>query len=228
MASYFFGIVDGTGSYSDADYTREMRTSFCRQLFESNGKSAHYLRGPSGEGYYIERRATAIVDEVMCRIADTIYLAGYSRGGSIAVIAARMLAERGRNVAALFLFDPVARHGSASSEFIPANVASAYVARRAIGAAAMDKYDYTLLGDLAGHNPARNWFGTTATGIESQSTKLVETVEVGSHGALGGVGWRDVTEDAGCQANVAKFFNEALRGEGLPAKLVSHPPSGLF
>lgn len=248
VASYFIGIVDGTGCWDNNQYDREMKNSFCRQLFESAGDAgsyrkeqsedghvietagtaAAYLRGPSGEGYSIERRARRIAEKALAAKADRTYLAGYSRGGSIAVIAARMLAERGVGVQGLFLFDPVARHGSASSDMVPGNVSAAYTARRAIGAKEMDKYDYVLLGDPAGHNPVRNWFGTTATRFESSATRHRETVEVGSHGALGGVGWKGVAEDVPCQEAVAKFFNQALREEQLPAKLVSRPPSSTF
>lgn len=245
MADYFIGIVDGTGSFGDAQYAQEMKASFCRQLFESvetesyrtdrvdglsievAGTAAAYIRGPSGEGYFIEKRARRIVESVLAAKAPRVFLAGYSRGGSIAVIAARMLANHGITVQGLFLFDPVARHGSASSDVIPGNVSAVYTARRAIGAKEMDKYDYVLF-DLAGHNPVRNWFGTTATQFESAETRRRETVELGSHGALGGVGWQGVTEDIPCQEAVARFFNQALREEQLPAKLVSRAPTSTF
>jgi pimeloyl-ACP methyl ester carboxylesterase len=171
-----------------------------------------------------EKRAKIIVDRAMAIGAGTIYLAGYSRGGSAAVIAAQMLADKGVPVTGLFLFDPVARHGSASSDVVPANVAAAFTARRAIGAPQMDKYDWALLGDLAGHNPVRNWFGTTATQFASPSTQRRDTVEVGSHGALGGVGWKGVSEDIPCQEAVARFFNQALREQQLPIQIESRTP----
>lgn len=244
MQQRFVGIIDGTGPWSDAEYAASMKNSFCRQMFEAlgapgsttresptdglvvetNGQATVYLRGPSGEGYFIEKRAKIIVDRAMAIGAGTIYLAGYSRGGSAAVIAAQMLADKGVPVTGLFLFDPVARHGSASSDVVPANVAAAFTARRAIGAPQMDKYDWALLGDLAGHNPVRNWFGTTATQFASPSTQRRDTVEVGSHGALGGVGWKGVSEDIPCQEAVARFFNQALREQQLPIQIESRTP----
>lgn len=241
MADYFIGIVDGTGCWNDEQYAREMKASFCRQLFEAveaesyrnemvdglsieiAGTVAAYIRGPSTDGYFIEKRARIIVEQVVAAKAPRVFLAGYSRGGSVVVIAARMLAERGIGVQALFLFDPVARHGSASSDVIPGNVGAAYTARRTIGAPQMDKYDRTVLG-ITLENPVRNWFGTTATQFESTGTRDRSTVELGSHGALGGVGWPGVSEDIPCQEAVARFFNQALREEQLPAKLVSRPP----
>ncbi len=65
-------------------------------------------------------------------------LAGYSRGGSAAVIAASMLKAAGRTVDFLFLFDPVARHLSGDTSTIPSNVKEACVARRMIGAPEMN------------------------------------------------------------------------------------------
>lgn len=274
MNRIFFGIIDGTGAWDDAEYALSMKNSFCRQIFEangtprtdssvdglaveSNGSGGFYLRGPSGEGFFIEKRAKIIADRAAISNASQIYLAGYSRGGSASVIAAQMLQERGLSVAGLFLFDPVARHGSASSDTIPGNVQAAYVARRKIGATEMDKYDWSLIGGVwgvaaaaalvagsplvagavgvasliksgGGHNPVRNWFGTTATQRASESTYLRETIEVGSHGALGGVGWKGVSEDIPCQKAVASFFNQAFRENLLSIQLESRVPSSSF
>jgi hypothetical protein len=92
----------------------------------------------------------------------------------------------------------------------------------------MNKYDYKLIGDLAGHNPVRNWFGTTATSFENNTTRRDEKPFLGSHGALGGVGWKGVLEDGPCQSAVANFFNRALIGEGLTSGLKSYPPTLRF
>jgi pimeloyl-ACP methyl ester carboxylesterase len=228
MTNMFVGIVDGTGCWNNDEYQEKMTYSFCSQLASLLKARDSYLRGPSGEGYYIERRAKEITEKARLSKASSVYLAGYSRGGSIAVIAARMLGEFGIGVKAMFLFDPVARHGSASSDFISGNVDSVYTARRIIGAKKMNKYDYKLFGDLAGHNPVRDWFGTTAQSFESSTTRRDERVFLGSHGALGGVGWKDVSEDGPCQMAVANFFNGALIGEGLTSGLKSYPPTSRF
>ena len=50
-------------------------------------------------------------------------LAGYSRGGSAAMMAAQILNKQGLRVDAMLLFDPVARHASESREIVPGNVA---------------------------------------------------------------------------------------------------------
>jgi dienelactone hydrolase len=226
MSDVAMAIIDGTGPWSDAVYAKAMKHSFCAQLRSQLGAMGHYERGPSGEGYRIEERASRAVDFLKARhaVGSRLMLAGYSRGGSAAVIAARMLEEAGLQVTSLFLFDPVARHASASSALIPGNVRSAWIARRRIGAKEMDRYDYTLLGDLAGHNPVRNWFGTTADKAAA-GVKVSAATFLGSHGALGGVGWKHVREDSLCQSHVAEFMNRGLAACGVPAALASTPPA---
>jgi len=225
-------IIDGTGDWSDDDYARSMAGSFCKQL--ELGLSAcrvhapRYERGPSGDGYRIRERAARAVDFLQAYRGRRLMLAGYSRGGSAAVIAARLLETAGVTVDFLFLFDPVARHLSGDSGTIPSNVGEAWVVRRRIGAPEMDKYDHSIPGwtgfDLAGHNPVRNWFGTTAT-LAAPGVIVRKAEFLGSHGALGGVGWPHVSEDPQCQKNVADFMNKGLVRAGLNFMLVSKRPS---
>jgi pimeloyl-ACP methyl ester carboxylesterase len=220
-------IIDGTGPWSDQEYARAMQHSFCRQLADQLGAHARYERGPSGEGYRIRERAQRAADHLLAQHRQypkaPLALAGYSRGGSAAVMAAAMLKAAGCRVDLLLLFDPVARHLSGDSDCIPGSVRQAWVARRRIGAPEMDRYDFSLLGDAAGHNPVRNWFGTTATTHE-QGVDLQDATFLGSHGALGGVGWPHVREDPLCQQHVAEFFNLALLQAKVPAQLKSWPP----
>ncbi len=216
-------LIDGTGPWSELGYARAMRHSFCRQLADQLGRQARYERGPSGEGYRIRERAQRAVDYLSLHRGAPLALAGYSRGGSAAVMAAAMLKAAGLRVAVLLLFDPVARHLSGDSDIIPDNVDRAWVARRRIGAPEMDRYDFSLLGDPAGHNPVRNWFGTTATAHEP-GVQVVADTFLGSHGALGGVGWKHVREDVLCQQQVAAFFNGGLRAAGLAVQLQARAP----
>ena len=223
MNSLSIAIVDGTGPFKDSEYVKEMKHSFCSQLGQIEGK-VQYERGPSGEGFRIRERAKRAVQFLLNQKASRIMLAGYSRGGSIAVIAAEMLKEKGINVDFLFLFDPVDRHLSGDTKVIPSNVCEVWVARRKIDAKAMNKYDRMLPFYKAGHNPARNWFGTTATETESNDTVVNAETFLGSHGALGGVGWGEVKEDPACQVAVAEFMNRGLKSAGLSFKLISVAP----
>jgi pimeloyl-ACP methyl ester carboxylesterase len=219
-------IIDGTGQWSDSKYSESMDQSFCSQLGRGLTPQAKYERGPSGEGYRIRERSARAVEYLEQQRGKRLMLAGYSRGGSAAVIAASLLEVSGLTVEHLFLFDPVARHLSGDSETIPANVKNAWVVRRRIGAPEMNSYDYTLLGDPAGHNPVRNWFGTTATKA-APGVNLSAAEFLGSHGALGGVGWTHVKEDPQCQSDVAKFMNAALSEAGLQFQLIPRQPNSV-
>ena len=59
-----------------------------------------------------------------------LYMTGHSRGGAIVINVARLLARRGIEVEAMFLFDAVARNLALDAEVIPANVRHCYHAVR--------------------------------------------------------------------------------------------------
>jgi pimeloyl-ACP methyl ester carboxylesterase len=217
-------VIDGTGPSNELEYLSGMQNSFCRQLGARLAPNAFYHRGPSGFGLETFGLAAWAADALSCVATNRLFIAGYSRGGSAAVIAADLLRTRGLKVEAIFLFDPVARHMSSDTATIPGNVGSAWIARRRIDDRAMDKYDWSLKLDPAGHNPARNWFGTTAQ-YAAPNVKMRHTTVLGSHGALGGVGWKHVSEDPGCQSRVAGWMNNALSHHGLGnGLLMSIPP----
>ncbi len=115
-----------------------MDWSFCTQLGRGLAPHTRYERGPSPDGYRIRERAARAVEFLRRQSGKRLMLAGYSRGGSAAVIAASMLKAAGRTVDFLFLFDPVARHLSGDTSTIPSNVKEAWVARRMIGAPEMN------------------------------------------------------------------------------------------
>ncbi len=227
-------VVDGTGPYFDKNYNREMLHSFCRQMyFNGRGITANYERGPSGDGMTTRAKGTHAADFIIAkRHVDPkgkIFLAGYSRGGSAMLFAAEALKTAKIDVDGMFLFDPVARHVLPGGEVIPSNVKAVWVARRAITPTLVAKYEGSIgppvLGKLGVmNNPMRVWFGGTARQYAG-SGPYVEQSFAGSHGALGGVGWTHVTEDAPCQIAVAAFMNSAFNTAGLPIMLSSFPPS---
>jgi hypothetical protein len=139
-----------------------------------------------------------------------------------------LLEKQGIPVDALFLFDPVARHASKGGEVAPANVARLYIARRRLDPALVAKYDHTIgpLWHMMFHNPMRVFFAETAV-RHAPSVKAHISTFLGSHGAIGGVGWKHVTEDAACQRSVAAFMNSAFAGTKVPVHLMSYPPASV-
>ena len=90
-------IIDGTGESSDAAYAKTMKNGFLKQLeAESTISPKVYFRGPTATG----SECSAIVKKALNWISvnmqnlsrDTtpsLYLAGYSRGGTIAIAIAQ-------------------------------------------------------------------------------------------------------------------------------------------
>jgi hypothetical protein len=231
MADICLAVIDGTGPYNDATYNKLMHFSFCSQIARQIGAAARYERGPSIEGYRVHERgerAAKFLQDGYRGGARSLMLAGYSRGGSAAIVGAEILEKQGRAVDALFLFDPVARHASEGGEVVPANVALLFIARRRLDPALVAKYDHTIgpLRHALFHNPIRVFFGETAVSHAPSVEATIESFR-GSHGAVGGVGWKHVREDADCQKDVAKFMNSAFEATKLPVRLVSHPPSAV-
>ncbi len=153
-----------------------------------------------------------------------LMLAGYSRGGSAAIMAAQMLDKLGVPVDSLFLFDAVARHMFPGGEIIPANVRFSRHARRCQDVELVLRYEGTIseFGDTS--NPMRPSFGNTGLQWKGDGDHEIATEFVGSHGALGGVGWPFVDEDKGCQEKVAVWMNGHLHARGVPASLVAVKP----
>ena len=125
-------------------------------------------------------------------------LAGYSRGGCAAIIAARRLKDRGVGVHSLFLFDAVDIQTSDMhlSQIISDNVRMVAHVRSA------RNLPFWI------QNPVKSRFyfyntGRYLAGLGSYDTKSF----VGSHGAVGGVPWPDIKEDAGCVLAVAEWMN---------------------
>jgi hypothetical protein len=231
MSDICLAVIDGTGPYNDAEYNSLMRYSFCHQIAQQLGASARYERGPSSEGYRVHERgerAAKFLQDGRRKGARRLMLAGYSRGGSAAIMGAEILQQQGIGLDAMFLFDPVARHASRGGEVVPKNVAFLYVVRRRLDPVLVAKYDHTIgpLWHTMFHNPMRVFFGETAVG-HAASVKTRTWAVPGSHGAIGGVGWKHVKEDTDCQRNVAAIMNTAFAVTKVGVKLTPYPPSGV-
>jgi hypothetical protein len=219
-------IVDGTGPDSGADYTKAMAKSFCRALANSVGPGrAFYQRGPTAAGLQVMREgleAFKWLRREHDKVGDAkLMLAGYSRGGSAAILAAEMLEQAKLPVHGLFLFDPVARHVFRGGEVIPGNVKFSRTALRDQSWSFVMKYegtisDHSKLG--ATSNPTRPSFGNTGLSWRGTGDHRVTTF-TGSHGALGGVGWAFMTEDRSCQPTVSAWMEREMARCGLVAKL---------
>jgi hypothetical protein len=225
----YIAIIDGTGAWDNGDYAVDMAGSFCAQLALKFGANAHYERGPSAEGYRIKERSERAVSFLTTRpcSADTRYfLAGYSRGGSAALIAADIMRSRNIPVSGLILFDPVNMHLSGSTQGIPANVEASVTFVRRLLPALVKKYAGVfsdplprMVGDWV-DNPMRpGWTENVALHATAERHKHHLHPIVGSHGALGGVGSKLVDEDPGAQAKVARLANDALASWGLRLSL---------
>lgn len=246
VSDIYMAIIDGTGEADDAAYTKSMQHSFCRQLANRLGeRHALYVRGPSAAGTETPACAQEAftwlqrIDACVLKSHRRLMLAGYSRGGSAAIMVAEMLAQRGIEVDSLFLFDAVARHASSGGEVIPANVRFSRHARRDQSLTFVLRYESTfsdlqdskvdvlgLANFFAASNPTRPTFGNTGLTWYGDGDHQVATAFKGSHGALGGVGWSFVQEDTQCQEDVARFMNGHLAARNVPVKLVAVPPEG--
>jgi len=223
VVKFKLGVVDGTGDWSDADYAAQMEHSFCRQIFDAVGEpAAKYLRGPSMDGLSVRTKAYEIADWVSDARPDRVYLAGYSRGASAVIYAAELLQERGITVDVMFLFDAVARHvwSTLGGTTVPSNVMLTLHAARDQNAAMVRQYEGTINGGLG--NPIRIWFGNTA--LKGLGPRFHYRTFSGSHGALGGVGWKHVKEDPACQQAVAAFMTPELQ-RALGVQIRSYPPT---
>src|SRR5271165_4847919 len=172
--------IDGTGPDSAGDYAKEMGGSFCSQIGLT--ANAIYFRGPTLTGLETTAIANMAVDAVMAgrnkARTGEVMLAGYSRGGCAAIIAARRLKDRGVGVHSLFLFDAVDMQTSEMhlSQIISDNVRMVAHVRSA------RNISFWI------QNPVKSRFyfyntGRYLAGLGSYDTKSF----VGSHGAVGGV-----------------------------------------
>ena len=215
-------VIDGTGDWSDTSYAKGMHDSFCSQIARQLPGDSYYQRGPSNDGLSVRSKAVSAAEWLKSRqnLPVRLMLAGYSRGASAAIYAAEFLEAEGVPVAGLFLFDAVARHIYAGGEVIPANVAYSRHARRSQDSAFVAKYEGSI---GRGQNPCRPSFGNTGTTFKGGGDHEF-TIVKGSHGALGGVGWKIVSEDADAQERTAGWMNGWFNAKNVPVALRSYAP----
>jgi hypothetical protein len=225
MSEIRLALVNGTGPAGQA-YEEVMKNSFCHQLGQKLGEKCFYRRGPTLFGLEVAEEARAVYRWLKAEHeADPdvrLMLAGYSRGGSAAIMACEMLEHDGIQVDSLFLFDAVARHEFPGGSVIPANVRFSRHARRSLAAEFVERYEGALkrLGVLSVlQNPVRPLFGNVGLTWRGDGDHRPAETFLGSHGAIGGVGWRVVVEDHDCERDVARWMGEHLKARGLNVDL---------
>lgn len=230
MSDIRLALVNGTGP-KGAAYDEVMKTSFCYQLSQKLGEKSFYLRGPTLFGHEVRDEARAVYHWLRSAYdADRgtrLMVAGYSRGGSAAIMACEMLEHDQIPVDSLFLFDAVARHEFPGGSVIPANVRFSRHARRSLAAEFVERYEGALkqLGLLGAlQNPIRPSFGNVGLQWRGEGDHRPAETFLGSHGAVGGVGWRVVVEDSDCEQQVARWMTEHLRGRGVDVDLYASAP----
>ena len=183
--------IDGTGSaylgMSKLDgsippeerqgYDTDMKTSFVRELVReySGPGGGMYFRGPglTGDECAEIARQCMIAARVPLQLGSVIHLAGYSRGGAIAIALSQQIRAEfpDARIPVMALFDAVDRETKlADLQTIPGNVEIAFHARR-------DR----IVG-------SRFYFGNCGTAAEPPC-KLVQLTFVTTHGGMGGVPW---------------------------------------
>lgn len=231
MSDVRLAVVNGTGPPGPL-YEELMLPSFCYQLGQKLAAKSFYLRGPNVFGHEVHEEARQAYHWLKAaHQADTdvrLMLAGYSRGGSAAIMACEMLERDHIAVDSLFLFDAVARHEFPGGSVIPANVRFSRHARRSHAEEFVERYEGTLAGiGLIGgfENPIRPLFGNVGLTWRGDGDHSSAKAFLGSHGALGGVGWRFVVEDTACERAVAAWMSDHLRARGLGVGLEAYEPT---
>jgi hypothetical protein len=226
--------IDGTGPESPGEYTKEMDGSFCSQIGSTG--NAIYFRGPTLSGTQTSAIANCVVDAVIAArkkaSAGEVMLAGFSRGGCAAIIAARRLKDRGVRIHSMFLFDAVDMQCSDMhlSQIISDNVSMVAHARTARALPSVAWPPSIALISLLISNPrqqkvvdqhpvkSRFYFYNTGRFLAGSGSYERKSF-VGSHGAVGGVPWPDIEEDPGCALAVAGWMNKQFQNRGVAVTL---------
>ncbi len=126
--------AEGNARIPNSDYAG----SFIDQLVAGWSGPAEYVPGPSSNLKGVMLTATVAMQRatLLHKIhqADGLILAGYSRGGAAAIVAAQLLDKAGITVDYLALFDAIDLDPSVNTGTIGANVQAAVHAKRAASA----------------------------------------------------------------------------------------------
>jgi pimeloyl-ACP methyl ester carboxylesterase len=193
----FYAGVDGTGVGNDAQYAKDFTDSYVNQLYRSSRFDVrYYLRGPTWEGGTAKALSKEMLREMETRIhqkggrqVGRLILAGYSRGGAIAIRIARELGKHGHKVHCLLLYDAVDMSLAIAAKQIPANV----------------RYCFHAMRDPASRS--RTSWGNCGTEREAKDDKVTYfrwRRFMCTHGGMGGTPWSKADSDG--------IINEALTG----------------
>lgn len=170
--------LDGTGSdwlwREPQEYREAFRNSHVRRLCDGWRGPREYYAGPRVMGFGTQGLATKAVYSIsrMMNATKGVVLAGYSRGGAAAVVAAQHLGRMRVPVRCLLLFDAVDRSLAIGSTMIPKNVEVVFHAMR------------------DPRTSSRESFGNCGLRVADEgATRYVTKRFLGTHGALGGVPW---------------------------------------
>jgi hypothetical protein len=166
--------VDGTGPHNDGEYYKNMHNSFISMLYRhSTEHPNYYFRGPNWAGLHSVSCAeiASIIRFQFASGNNSIFLAGYSRGGAMMIETAHILKGYKLTVEAMFLFDAVDRSPLLSkTTLIPSNVNHAYHALRETD------------------TRSRTSFGNCGTKAEKSGVLIPEYFPT-THAGMGGVPW---------------------------------------
>ncbi len=239
MPSISLAIIDGTGDWGDLAYAHSMEHGFCKQLDSPQGAFAtFYQRGPWALGLedlvYKHKVSTWIEDRLKADASTRVMLAGYSRGAATILAVAAKLHKENTPVDSMFLFDAVSRQIMNDDTKIVPSVKFCRHAVRSDDADLVSKYETYIVKDFpigmksvpdpVRTNKMRPWFGHVALEAPKEVDFKMSRFR-GSHGALGGVGWKDVPEDAPAQHSIVAWMNPFLKERGVPVGLIAYPPS---
>lgn len=246
-----------SGSVADQEYENQSVQGqitllkdhgFINQLVKSYAKKgkAKYFEGPTTLGEQSSSIAQAGVNFIAANCAkdEELIIAGYSRGGLVAVNVCNELAKRGRETQLLILFDPVDRAIGPSTQNISAAVHHCILIQREHGMVAWVPYMRTerVFGlhvsfpDVA-LTQSRFWFGKMVN--EDDKANLTKgNFRHGefdaTHAAFGGVPWDgdkpdylSQPEDRLQATKMAQFLNlevGRLTNGWCPQLLLTMPP----
>jgi hypothetical protein len=206
-----FAGIDGTGVANNALYDREFANSYVSQLYRSSRfQRRFYTRGPTWDGGTAKAISIAMLREVEARLhqrssepVSRIFVAGFSRGGAIAIRVCRELAAHGHKVHCLMLFDAVDMSLAIAAKQVPSNVRYCFHAIR------------------SPQSRSRSSWGNCGTEAQARGDRITlfrKQAFLCTHGAVGGMPWDRADPDG--------VINEALTSPGVSGsfdRLQNHP-----